>query len=164
MEPSVFIVSLLWQAYPQDGNSKNSSKSRQSVRRNVRDNSTLYQYSCTNLTCCTDGRGVIFTNTITIRRILPWKFFVFFPCILIFLKFHFIHQLMHKWTALQTILKFTLKLTLKQFRNVSVHHTIIRERTIRVCFFFSVALRPNEGHGLLIFEVSRSHTMTHRRR
>jgi hypothetical protein len=27
--------------------------------------------------------------------------------------------------------------------------------------FFSVALRPNAGHGLLILEVSRSHTMTH---
>jgi hypothetical protein len=27
--------------------------------------------------------------------------------------------------------------------------------------FFSVALRPNAGHGLLILEVSRSHTTTH---
>jgi len=27
-------------------------------------------------------------------------------------------------------------------------------------FFFSVALRPNAGHGLLILEVSRSHTTT----
>jgi len=36
----------------------------------------------------------------------------------------FIHQLMYKWIVLKTILKFTLKLTLKQFRNVSVqsHH------------------------------------------
>jgi hypothetical protein len=30
-----------------------------------------------------------------------------------------------------------------------------------VFFFFSVALRPNAGHDLLILEVSRSHTMTH---
>jgi len=27
-------------------------------------------------------------------------------------------------------------------------------------FFFPVALRPNAGHGLLILEVSRLHTMT----
>ena len=27
--------------------------------------------------------------------------------------------------------------------------------------FFHVALRPNAGHGLLILEVSRSHTTTH---
>ena len=31
----------------------------------------------------------------------------------------------------------------------------------RLSFFFSVALRPNTGHGLLILEVSRSHTTTH---
>ena len=31
-------------------------------------------------------------------------------------------------------------------------------------FFFSVALRPNAGHGLLILEVSRSHTATHHSR
>jgi len=30
--------------------------------------------------------------------------------------------------------------------------------------FFSVALRPNAGHGLLILEVSRSHTTTHHSR
>jgi len=28
-------------------------------------------------------------------------------------------------------------------------------------FFFAVALRPNAGHGLLILEMSRSHTTTH---
>ena len=28
-------------------------------------------------------------------------------------------------------------------------------------FFFAMALRPNASHGLLILEVSRSHTMTH---
>jgi hypothetical protein len=31
-------------------------------------------------------------------------------------------------------------------------------------FFFLVALRPNAGHGLLIHEVSRSHTTTHHSR
>jgi len=31
-------------------------------------------------------------------------------------------------------------------------------------FFFPVALRPNAGHGLLIPEVSRSHTTTHHSR
>ena len=30
--------------------------------------------------------------------------------------------------------------------------------------FFFVALRPNAGHGLLILEVSRSHTTTHHSR
>jgi hypothetical protein len=30
--------------------------------------------------------------------------------------------------------------------------------------FFSVALRPNAGHGLLILEVSRSYTTTHHSR
>jgi hypothetical protein len=30
-----------------------------------------------------------------------------------------------------------------------------------LCIFFSVALRPNPGHSLLVFEVSRSHTHTH---
>jgi len=31
-------------------------------------------------------------------------------------------------------------------------------------FCFAVALRPNAGHGLLILEVSRSHTTTHHSR
>jgi len=31
-------------------------------------------------------------------------------------------------------------------------------------FFFSVALRPNAGHGLLLLDVSRSHTTTHHSR
>jgi len=31
-------------------------------------------------------------------------------------------------------------------------------------FFFAVALRPNAGHGLLILEFSRSHTVTHHSR
>ena len=31
-------------------------------------------------------------------------------------------------------------------------------------FFFPMALRPNAGHGLLILEVSRSHTTTHHSR
>jgi len=31
-------------------------------------------------------------------------------------------------------------------------------------YFFSVVLRPSTGHGLLILEVSRSHTTTHHSR
>ena len=31
-------------------------------------------------------------------------------------------------------------------------------------FFFTVVLRPNAGHGLLILEVSKSHTRTHHSR
>jgi len=30
-----------------------------------------------------------------------------------------------------------------------------------IFFYFSVALLPNAGHGLLTLEVSRSHTTTH---
>ena len=33
-----------------------------------------------------------------------------------------------------------------------------------VVFFFAVALRPTASHGLLILEVSRSHTTTHHSR
>ena len=45
----------------------------------------------------------------------------------------------------------------------------LRERTytysaLPVFSFFSVALRPNAGHGLLIHEVSSSHTSTHHSR
>jgi len=36
------------------------------------------------------------------------------------IKVFSIHQLMHKWIVLKTILKFTLKLILKQLRHVSV--------------------------------------------
>jgi hypothetical protein len=32
---------------------------------------------------------------------------------------------------------------------------------VRKDFFFAMALRPNERHGLLILEASRSHTTTH---
>jgi len=41
--------------------------------------------------------------------------------------------------------------------------TNIRAAT-NVSHFFFVALRPNAGHGLLILEVSRSHTTTHHSR
>ena len=33
-----------------------------------------------------------------------------------------------------------------------------------IYIFFPVALRPNAGHGLLILDVSRSHTTTHHNR
>jgi hypothetical protein len=54
---------------------------------------------------------------------IPQIISTYTPCILILSKF-FIHQLMHEWIVLKTILKFTLKLTLKQLRHVSVqsHH------------------------------------------
>ena len=35
---------------------------------------------------------------------------------------------------------------------------------VRVCVFLLLALRPNAGYGLLILEVSRSHTTTHHSR
>ena len=38
------------------------------------------------------------------------------------------------------------------------------KHTVEWSFFFAVALRPNAGHGLLILEVSRSHTTTHHSR
>jgi hypothetical protein len=44
----------------------------------------------------------------------------------------------------------------------------IKEKTVFQCtylvIFFSVALRPNAGHGLLNHEVSRSYTTTHHSR
>jgi len=39
-------------------------------------------------------------------------------------------------------------------------YDIIMFRYIFFFFFFAVAPRPNAGHGLLILEVSRSHTTT----
>jgi hypothetical protein len=41
-----------------------------------------------------------------------------------------------------------------------VLHNIDAVLVISKDFFFSMALRPNQGHGLLILEVSRSHTTT----
>jgi hypothetical protein len=48
----------------------------------------------------------------------------YIPCCILILSTFFIHQLMHKWIVLKTILKFTLKLTLRQLRHVSAqsHH------------------------------------------
>ena len=41
----------------------------------------------------------------------------------------------------------------------------VKPSTLAFRFFFSpVAQRPNAGHGLLILEVSRSHTTTHHSR
>ena len=39
-----------------------------------------------------------------------------------------------------------------------------RENRSKLEFFLPVVLRPNAGHGLLIPEVSRSHTTTHHSR
>ena len=46
------------------------------------------------------------------------------------------------------------------FRYRQEYKTTSLNLHIRV-YIYSVALRPNAGHGLLIFEVSRSHTVTH---
>ena len=46
----------------------------------------------------------------------------------------------------------------------SKHNNHTSTDMIMKCFFFSVALRPNAGHGLLILEVYRSHTTTHHSR
>jgi len=43
-------------------------------------------------------------------------------------------------------------------------NVILRSYLMAFTFFFAVALRPNAGHGLLILEVSRSHTTTHHSR
>jgi hypothetical protein len=63
-------------------------------------------------------------------------FFTFVPRILTLLEF-FIHQLKHKWIVLKTILKFTLKLTLKNCDMFRCSHTIIREGIIRACYSYS---------------------------
>jgi hypothetical protein len=45
------------------------------------------------------------------------------------------------------------------------HHMVHRESIAYTCqFTYSVALRPNAGHGLLILEISRSHTTKHHSR
>jgi hypothetical protein len=50
--------------------------------------------------------------------------------------------------------------TLPEFHTVHPGFFIV---SIYLFLFFSVALRPNAGHGLLILEVSRSHTTHHSR-
>jgi hypothetical protein len=54
-------------------------------------------------------------------------FFTYLPCCILILSNFFIHQLMHKWIVLKTILKFTLKLALQQLLHVLGAITIIRE-------------------------------------
>jgi hypothetical protein len=39
--------------------------------------------------------------------------------------------------------------------------TLHEDQCTFMIFFLAVALRPNGGHGLLILDVSRSHTTTH---
>jgi hypothetical protein len=41
---------------------------------------------------------------------------------------------------------------------------LLLQNLVNLSIFFSVALRPNAGHGLLILEISRSHTTTHHSR
>jgi len=51
-------------------------------------------------------------------------------------------------------------------QNLFSSSLLSKNTKIKKYFFFlcPVALRPNEGHGLLILEVSRSHTTTHHSR
>jgi len=86
-----------------------------------------------------------------------------------------------EWSALRRDLYLTTHNT--QNRQTSMPlagirtHDLSRRATAYLCLrprghwdrqlvgiFFSVALRPNAGHGLLILEVSRSHTTTHHSR
>ena len=49
--------------------------------------------------------------------------------------------------------------------NLQQEHSLKTQKVLLSCLLFiSVALRPNAGHGLLILEVSRSHTTTHHTR
>jgi hypothetical protein len=43
----------------------------------------------------------------------------------------------------------------------SAHCVLVLAASTESNLFFLLALRPNAGHGFLILEVSRSHTMTH---
>jgi len=53
---------------------------------------------------------------------------------------------------------------LTRWPNIGSSHVILECSWILNHFFFAVALRPNAGHGLLILEVSRSHTTKHHSR
>jgi hypothetical protein len=46
----------------------------------------------------------------------------------------------------------------------SIKWFVRKQIVLQVSFFFSVALRPNTVHGLLILEFSRSHTTSHHSR
>ena len=48
--------------------------------------------------------------------------------------------------------------------NGTARLVVLREGFVCLFVLFSVALRPNAGHGLLILEVSRSHTTTYHNR
>jgi len=54
----------------------------------------------------------------------------------------------------------------RRFNVIQCRQTVLNFSQIDTMFrfFFSVALRPNAGHGLLILDVSRSHTTTHHSR
>ena len=52
----------------------------------------------------------------------------------------------------------------KLSNNERTNCTILTFKPDGIYIFFPVALRPHAGHGLLIFEVSRSHTTTHHSR
>ena len=76
------------------------------------------------------------------------RFMLFTPCILL-------HDIKYQQNALIRL---------------DVHESVHRDTTTKITnkmhffFIFAVALRPNAGHGLLILEISRSHTTTHHSR
>ena len=71
-------------------------------------------------------------------------------------SYHIISVLISKAVSVQAI---------KAYRGSrGITPLILNPVTGRSHFFFAVALRPNAGHGLLILEVSRSHTTTHHSR
>jgi len=48
--------------------------------------------------------------------------------------------------------------------SIKLSRHVININKYTYIYFFLLALRPNAGHGLLIHEVSRSHTATHHSR
>ena len=88
-----------------------------------------------------------------------------------------IHPYIHTYMPihLHTHIQICMYTYIHNYIHTSMHiyihthiHTYIRTYTRTHVYtrliFFSVALRPNAGHGLLILEVPRSHTTTHHSR
>jgi len=84
------------------------------------------------------------------------------------------------YTRGQMFLSSTLETSINSYRKIGIVSNIdLKEKlgsfrqhidffmyssVISYYLLFPVALRPSAGHGLLIFEVSRSHTTTHHSR
>jgi len=65
------------------------------------------------------------------------------------------------WDGIILKQKFNVDGSVRHRKNVLIYSYIQQDAT---GFFFAVVLRPNAGHGLLILEVTRSHTTTHHSR